>query len=71
MSSQDHDTGEEIHLPGPSAQPFLVTIGITLLLIGVTFHIALVVAGAALTLWQSAKWIADCRNEVNELPLEH
>ena len=28
--------GEEIHLPGPSLQPFLLTVGLTVALIGVT-----------------------------------
>ena len=28
--------GEEIHLPGPSLQPLLLTVGITIALIGVT-----------------------------------
>ncbi len=62
--------GEEIHLPGPSLQPLLVTVGITLALIGVTFSIVLVVAGVILTVVTIARWVADTRRDISELPLE-
>jgi hypothetical protein len=62
--------GEEIHLPGPSLQPLLVTVGITLALIGVTFSIVLVVAGVILTVVTIARWVADTRRDIGELPLE-
>ena len=62
---------EEIHLPGPSAEPLLITIGITAMLIGVTFNIALVVLGFLLTLWQTVKWIRETREEIAALPDEH
>ncbi len=53
MSSIDPEvppTGEEIHLPGGSVQPLLLTVGITILLIGVTTSIIIVVVGALLSL---------------------
>ena len=62
---------EEIHLPGPSAEPLLITIGITAMLIGVTFNIVLVVLGFLLTLWQTVKWIRETREEIAALPDEH
>jgi hypothetical protein len=62
---------DEVHLPGPSTQPFLLAVGITVALVGVTFHWWLLVAGLLLTVWQLVSWIRDCRREVNELPLEH
>jgi hypothetical protein len=62
--------GEEIHLPGPSLQPLLLTLGITLTLVGVTFMLALVVIGVVLTVVTIARWIADTRREIEELPLE-
>jgi len=65
------EAGEEIHLPGPSAEPLLVAVGITVALIGVTFNIVLVVLGLALTLWQSIKWIRETRNEIRALPQDH
>lgn len=74
MSASDHNDaehGEEIHLPGPSLEPLLITIGITMVLIGVTFNIVLVVLGAALTLWQTVKWIRETRQEIAELPDHH
>jgi hypothetical protein len=40
--------GEEIHLPGPSLQPLLLTVGVTMLLIGVTTTLILVIAGGIL-----------------------
>jgi hypothetical protein len=63
--------GEEIHLPGGSVQPLLLTIGITIALVGVTLSIVLVIAGSILTLWTMARWIADTRRDIAELPLHH
>ncbi|HWH92374.1 MAG TPA: hypothetical protein VNT03_00820 [Baekduia sp.] len=63
--------GEEIHLPGGSVQPLLLTIGITMALVGVTTSIVLVIAGGVLTLWTLARWIADTRRDIAELPLHH
>ena len=62
--------GEEIHLPGPSLQPLLVTVGITVALIGVTFSLTMVIAGIILTVVTIARWIADVRRDIEELPLE-
>lgn len=64
-------TGEEIHLPGPSLQPLLLTVGITVALVGVTTSIILVIAGGILTLGTLVRWIRDARQEFNELPLDH
>jgi hypothetical protein len=63
--------GEEIHLPGGSIQPLLLTLGIMTALIGVTISIVLVIAGGILTLWTLARWIADTRRDIAELPLHH
>jgi Flp pilus assembly protein TadB len=63
--------GEEIHLPGPSLQPVLLTVGITLALVGVTVSTILVVAGGILALAVLIRWIRDARREFNELPLDH
>lgn len=74
MSATDRDvppTGEEIHLPGPSIQPLLVTVGITIALIGVTTSIAMVVVGIVLTAWVTLRWIAEARRDIDELPLDH
>jgi hypothetical protein len=63
--------GEEIHLPGPSLQPLLLTIGVTAALIGVTTALFLVIAGGILTLGTLFVWIRDARREFEHLPAEH
>jgi mannose/fructose/N-acetylgalactosamine-specific phosphotransferase system component IID len=63
--------GEEIHLPGPSLQPLLLALGITLALIGVTLGRFLMVSGLVLTVWVIVRWIADTRRDIRALPAEH
>ena len=63
--------GEEIHLPGPSLQPLLLTVGVTATLIGVTTALFLVIAGGILTLATLFVWIRDARREFQHLPSEH
>jgi hypothetical protein len=62
--------GEEIHLPGPTALPAITALGVTLLLVGITTYIELVVIGALITLFATIRWIKDTRREVDELPLD-
>ena len=74
MSDLERDVppiGEEIHLPGPSLHPLLLTVGITLALVGVTLSIVLVVVGGLLTLFTLVAWIREARREYEDLPLEH
>ena len=74
MSTPDNQVppvGEEIHLPGPSLQPLLLTVGITVALVGVTTSIYFVIAGAILSVVVVARWIADTRRDISELPIEH
>jgi hypothetical protein len=63
--------GEEIHLPGPSLLPVLLTVGITVALLGVTTGWVLWVPGVLLSLAVVVRWIADTRREIDELPLDH
>jgi hypothetical protein len=63
--------GEEIHLPGGTFLPLFLTIGITMLLVGLTTTLFLVIAGGVIVLWTLIRWIIDARREYNELPLEH
>ncbi len=63
--------GEEIHLPGPSLHPVLLTVGITLALVGVTISIVLCVVGGLLAIFTLAAWIRDARREYGDLSLEH
>ena len=74
MSPLDPETppaGEEIHLPGPSIQPLLLTVGITAALVGVTTFFPLVIAGLILSVWVIISWARGARREIDELPLEH
>jgi hypothetical protein len=63
--------GEEIHLPGGSIQPLLLTVGLTVALVGVTTSIVLVIAGGVLALWTIVRWIGDTRRDIAELPVHH
>jgi len=68
LDPQVPPTGEEIHLPGPSLLPLLTTVGITLAVIGITLSPIFVIAGSLLTIVCVARWIADTRHDVDELP---
>jgi hypothetical protein len=63
--------GEEIHLPGPSLQPLLLAVGITMALLGVTMGKYISIAGLILAVWVTIRWIADTRRDVNALPADH
>ncbi len=63
--------GEEIHLPGGSLQPVLLTIGLTALIVGITTWPALLIGGAVLSIAVIVAWIRDTRRDIDELPLEH
>ena len=74
MSPVDPDVppaGEEIHLPGPTLLPVLMTLGITVALLGVTMGWVLWLPGVLLILAVTIRWIADTRREIDDLPLEH
>ncbi len=71
MSALEPDpppAGEPIHLPGPSLQPVLLALGITLALVGVTLGRFLLVSGLVLTVWVIVRWVADTRREMGALP---
>jgi hypothetical protein len=63
--------GEEIHLPGPSLLPLLNAAGLTLLIVGVTLGLALIVVGGVLFVVTTWKWIASTRRDIDALPAEH
>jgi hypothetical protein len=63
--------GEEIHLPGGTFLPLFLTVGITMLLVGLTTTWFLVIVGGIIILWVLIRWVMDARREFNELPLEH
>ena len=63
--------GEEIHLPGGSLHPLLLTVGVTVALLGVTLSPVLVIAGSLLTVIVLFKWIQEARAEMASLPASH
>jgi uncharacterized membrane protein (DUF485 family) len=71
LDPQVPPVGEEIHLPGPSVQPFLLAIGITVAVVGITFNVAVMIAGIVLSVVVIAAWIRGARREFDELPAEH
>lgn len=68
LEPQTPPAGEEIHLPGPSLQPVLLALGITLALVGVTLGRFLLFSGLILSVWVVVRWIADTRREMRALP---
>ena len=71
LERQGPPTGEEIHIPGPSAHPILLTIGITVALLGVTLGPMIWIPGVLLTLVVLIAWIREARDEYEHLPLDH
>jgi hypothetical protein len=63
--------GEDIHLPGGSIQPLLLTVGITIALIGVTWKWWALVGGLILVVAVLFVWIREAIDEYRHLPLEH
>jgi hypothetical protein len=63
--------GEEIHIPGGSLQPLLLTVGITIALLGITISRVIVAAGLILTIAVLVAWIREAVAEYQHLPLEH
>ena len=67
MSEPDGDAppaGEQLHIPKPSLQPVLVTVGVTL---GLVF----VVIGLLIAIPSIVSWIRSARDELAELPPGH
>jgi Flp pilus assembly protein TadB len=64
-------TGEEIHLPGPTAIPIVMGAAITMAVIGLTIFWGLTVFGALLFVVLLVRWVRDTRRDIDELPLEH
>ncbi len=62
---------EEIHLPGPTALPVICAAGITFIVIGTTLSWFISIFGGILVIVTVARWIADTRRDIDELPPQH
>lgn len=65
------EASEQIHLPGPSYKPLIVALGITIALVGVVVSWVVFAIGMVIFLVPLFAWIADTRQDIADLPLEH
>ena len=65
------EPSEQIHLPGPSYIPVFVALGITVALVGVVVAWWVLAIGMVVFLLPVFRWIADTRQDIADLPLEH
>ncbi len=63
--------GEEIHFPEPSIIPLLNAVGLTIAILGVTFHWFVFAFGIVLFLATLIPWIRSTARDIDALPLEH
>lgn len=64
-------TGEEVHLPGPTAIPLVCAISITAIVLGTTIDWIWSVLGLIVFVITVVIWIRDTRRNVEGLPEEH
>jgi hypothetical protein len=63
--------GEEVHMPAPSIIPFINAVALAITIVSLTISWYLVAAGGIVFLITAARWIADVRRDIADLPLEH
>jgi hypothetical protein len=63
--------GEEVHMPAPSIIPIINAAALAITIVSLTLSWYLVAAGGVIFLITAAKWIADVRRDIADLPLEH
>jgi hypothetical protein len=61
--------GEDIHLPGNSVQPLILTLGVTILLVGLTTNLWILAVGLIITVATIVAWVRDAIRETNAFPL--
>ncbi len=61
--------GDDIHLPGNSVQPLILTLGITILLVGLTVNWWIIAVGLIITIATLVAWVRDAIRETNAFPL--
>ena len=68
---QADESGELVHLPGPSLIPVMTAFGLTIAVVGVVLSWVLVGMGLVIAVIAIARWIREMRRDTSELPLEH
>ena len=63
--------GEEIHMPQPSILPVINAAALAITIVSLTISWWLVGFAGIVFLVTTARWIADVRRDINDLPLEH
>jgi hypothetical protein len=63
--------GEEVHMPAPSIIPLINAAALAITIVSLTLTWYLVAAGGVVFLITAAKWVADVRRDIADLPLEH
>jgi hypothetical protein len=63
--------GDDIHLPGNSAQPLILTVGVTIALVGIVESHWILAVGLIITVGVLVAWVRDTIRETNALPLHH
>jgi hypothetical protein len=63
--------GEDIHMPDPTILPFINAIGLTLVILGVTFSWIISAIGGLIFLGTTIRWITDVRRDIAALPVHH
>jgi len=69
----DHDDTNPYHLPGPSSQPLLASIGVALMLAGLVpdarlWRMSIISVGATILAIAVWLWVSDAIEEYNDLP---
>ena len=64
-------SGEEIHMPAPSALPLINAAALALAIVSITISWWLVAGAGLVFLATTFRWIADVRRDIDELPLDH
>jgi hypothetical protein len=63
--------GEEIHMPAPSIIPLINAAALAIAIVSITLSWYVVIFFGIIFLWTTARWIADTRRDIAELPLDH
>jgi hypothetical protein len=63
--------GEEVHMPAPSIIPLINAAALAAAIVSITLNWFLVAIFGIIFLVTAARWIADVRRDIADLPLEH